>query len=181
MSIFREWLRKLRPKEPENVWEAICTDNVDAVRTYLDGGVGVNERDEDGATLLTNATIFGALKTAQLLLEQGADPNDAEPGKQWRPLHFAAQNWDVPMTEILLSHGADVAAKDAYGNTCLWRAVFESEGRGELIRLLREHGADPYDENNHSVSPVSLAHTIDNYDVKQFFSDLPEPEMPEED
>ena len=42
-----------------------------------------------------------------------------------------------------------------------------------MIRLLREAGADPFTENRHGVSPVSLARSIENHDVAQFFSDLP--------
>jgi len=45
--------------------------------------------------------------------------------------------------------------------------------RGGLIALLRSHGADPHAENKHGVSPVSLARTIANYDIAQFFKDLP--------
>jgi hypothetical protein len=33
-------------------------------------------------------------------------------------------------------------------------------------------GADPKLENNHSVSPLGLATTIANYDVKQHFADV---------
>src|SRR5438309_11499733 len=31
---------------------------------------------------------------------------------------------------------------DAHGNTPLWTAVFNSRGDGDVIRLLRSHGAD---------------------------------------
>jgi ankyrin repeat protein len=48
--------------------------------------------------------------------------------------------------------------------------------RGEVIALLREHGADPARENNYGVSPLKLAHTVANFDVRQFVADLSAPE-----
>jgi ankyrin repeat protein len=77
------------------------------------------------------------------------------------------------VVKLLLKAGAAVDPRDSYGNTPLWRAVFQSEGDGEVIQLLRKAGADPYIENKHGNSPLKLARTIDNYDVRQFFSDLP--------
>jgi ankyrin repeat protein len=41
-----------------------------------------------------------------------------------------------------------------------------------MIHLLRQHGADPLRTNHYGVSPLSLARTIGNYDVSQFFADL---------
>lgn len=74
---------------------------------------------------------------------------------------------------MLLRAGALVDAADSSGNTPLWRAVFESKGRGEVIALLRRYGADPLRENAAGVSPLGLARTIGNYDVAQYFQDLP--------
>jgi ankyrin repeat protein len=74
---------------------------------------------------------------------------------------------------MLIEAGARVDVRDSYGNTPLWRAVMESRGDGSVIAVLRLAGADPYVENNSGVSPVALARRIGNYDVKQFFSDLP--------
>jgi hypothetical protein len=50
--------------------------------------------------------------------------------------------------------------------------VFNSRGRGELIALLRQRGADASSTNKFGVSPVSLARTIANYDVARFVNDL---------
>jgi uncharacterized protein len=62
---------------------------------------------------------------------------------------------------------------DRHGNTPLFRAVFESNGRGEIVKMLRAAGANPERENIHGVSPAQLARTIANYDVAQYFCDLP--------
>ena len=90
----------------------------------------------------------------------------------WTPLHFAAQAQSVPIAEALLSAGAPIDPQDSHGNTPLSTAVFNSRGKGELIELLRRHGADLRRENFHGVSPLKLARSIENYDVAQFFRDI---------
>ena len=75
---------------------------------------------------------------------------------------------------MLLEAGAAVDPHDSHGNTPLHKAVFNSRGDGIVINLLRTHGADPQAQNAHGVSPLKLALTIVNFDVRQFFSDLPE-------
>jgi hypothetical protein len=50
--------------------------------------------------------------------------------------------------------------------------MFGSRGRGDIITLLRDRGADPTIKNNHGVSALSLSHTMSNCDVRRFFADL---------
>ena len=99
---------------------------------------------------------------------------DAPDDNGMTPLHFAAQSNAADAAALLLNAGATADARDAHGNTPLSTAVFNSRGYGEVIKLLRAHGADPYAKNNHGVSPLSLARTIANFDVRQFFQGLPE-------
>jgi len=87
----------------------------------------------------------------------------------WTALHFAAGGYHVALAEALLEAGADVDAEDSHGNTPLFRATFESYGRGEMTRLLVAHGADAAQPNKHGISPSGLAATIANYDVAKWF------------
>jgi ankyrin repeat protein len=87
----------------------------------------------------------------------------------WSALHFAAQAHAVEMAALLLAAGATVDVPDAYGNTPLWRAAFESRGRGEMLQLLLANGANPDRANDSGMSPRQLAETIANFDVKQLF------------
>ena len=106
------------------------------------------------------------------LLAGGADP-DAADVQGFTALHFACQQGGVESARALLDGGATVDSVDAFGNTPLWTAVFNSRGRGDLIELLWTHGADPLHVNNAGRTPVSLARLIANFDVAQFFADLP--------
>ena len=87
----------------------------------------------------------------------------------YTPLHFAAGENHVEAAIALLDAGASVDARDAYGNTALWTATFNSRGRGELIRLLLARGADPDSANAAGATPRELASRIANYDVAKFF------------
>ena len=129
--------------------------------------------DRYGRTELHYAACECDLAKVRTLLAFGAQV-DLPDDNGWTPLHFAAQAHAVAIAEALLAAGASVDARDSRGNTPLINAVFNSRGRGDLIDLLRRHGADPNIANAHGVSPVTLARTIGNFDVKQCFADLPE-------
>ena len=63
--------------------------------------------------------------------------------------------------------GADVDAKNANGTTPLLMAT--GYYKPSLITLLLEHGANKEEKNNFGVSPYSLAKTVVNYPLLQFF------------
>ncbi|HEX6874036.1 MAG TPA: ankyrin repeat domain-containing protein [Nocardioidaceae bacterium] len=107
------------------------------------------------------------------LLADGESP-DVQDEQGFTPLHFAAQQFSLSAASALLNAGATVDVENAFGNTALFVAVFNSKGRGELIKLLRSHGADPLHSNASGQTPVRLARLIANYDVAQFFEDIAE-------
>jgi ankyrin repeat protein len=90
------------------------------------------------------------------------------------PLHLAAQQFALHAADSLIAAGATIDAENAFGNTPLFIAVFNSQGRGDLIQLLRSHGADPRHVNRSGQSPVGLARLIANYNVAKYFEDVPE-------
>jgi ankyrin repeat protein len=129
--------------------------------------------DRDGRTPLYYAAVDKDVMQVEALLSSGLDPNAVD-DSGWTPLHFAARVSAPEVVKLLLAAGATVDPRDSDGNTPLWRAVFSSRGEGEVIRLLRAAGADPYIDNKHGSSPLKAARLIANYDVRQFFRDLPE-------
>jgi ankyrin repeat protein len=105
------------------------------------------------------------------LLNNGEAP-DARDRDGFTPLHLAAQENAVEAARTLLDHGAEVDSVNKYGNTPLFVSVFNSRGRGEMINLLRERGADTEKMNDSGQTPVGLARLIANYDVARFFTDV---------
>lgn len=129
--------------------------------------------DRMGRTLLHYAASEGNEQEVLRLLKEGSNPNARDDNGR-SPLHCAAQSHLPVIATQLIAAGAEVDALDSNGNSPLSDAVFNSRGNGELIAALRVAGADPSLENSYGVSPVGLARTIGNFDVAQFFKDLPE-------
>jgi ankyrin repeat protein len=130
--------------------------------------------DAQGRTPLHYAALADDAAAVRTLLSQGADP-DAADRQGFTALHLAAQQGAISAAGALLAAGARVDAVNSYGNTPLFTAVFNNRGHGELIRLLRHHGADPWHPNSTGQTPTGLARLIANHDVAQFFADLTDP------
>lgn len=77
---------------------------------------------------------------ARWLVEHDADPNRPWGEKGDRPLHLAAQRWDLAMAELLVTHGADVNARRLDGATP--HTVAALQGNAEVANWLLENGAD---------------------------------------
>lgn len=138
---------------------------------YLALGVNasnVNDIDRDMRTLLHHAVLLNNAAAIQLLIEKKADL-DVSDYLGWSPLHYASQKHYLEVAKLLIKAGVKINSIDNYGNNILWRAVFESKGRGDMINLLLSHGADPNQQNNKGISPLKLANTISNYNIKKFF------------
>jgi uncharacterized protein len=127
--------------------------------------------DRMGRTPLHYAALDDAAESVRALIDAGADV-DARDQAGNTPLHFAAQEGSLAVGRILLEAGAAVDPKDQHGNTPLWRAVFNSRGDGEMITLLRRHGADPLAPNGQGITPATLAESIANYPVRRWFVDV---------
>lgn len=118
-------------------------------------------------TPLMVASGRGDLEEVRRLLDQGADPNEANP-YQWTPLMFASEQGRAAVIRELRARGADVAMRDKEGRTaamiaaeagqvealremrdidlCLRQEAFRSAFRArrlEAMQLLLASGADP--------------------------------------
>jgi uncharacterized protein len=128
-----------------------------------------DQTDKDGRTLLMRAVIEGDAELVEMLVRSGASVNYQDRINAYSALHFAAQDQRPDIIKVLVDAGANLEAMDSFGNTALNRATFYSQGKGETILMLLGLGANPNNENNHGVTPFSLAKQIANYDVGQFF------------
>ncbi len=128
----------------------------------------VNSRDKMGRTPLMEAVIINNFAICKYLVEVGADINLQENGG-WTALHFAAQEYSYEITKYLIENNAGVDFKDNFGNTPLFRALFNSKGKGDVIKILLSKGADKDSKNNSGVSPYDLAKQVTNYNLLQFF------------
>jgi len=106
------------------------------------------------------------------LIAKGQDVNAREDGN-WTPLHFAANKNKVDTVRILLDAGAEVDAVNNKGETPLLLSVSHNDPEAPaVIKLLREHGADPYRVANDGFSPIRLAREDDQVAIRDAFADL---------
>jgi ankyrin repeat protein len=87
------------------------------------------------AQTLIKRNDFPALTTA---LDAGLDPN-ATNHKGWSLLMLAAIEGHVPLGQILIERGADLAAMNLRGETAL--SVAEQKNHADFAALLREPNA----------------------------------------
>lgn len=102
-------------------------------------------------------------------LQHGADVNLGDKAG-FTPLHCAAQGQHADVARVLTEAGADVHARNRFGDTPLLIAIFSvRDTDGEVVRVLLGAGSDPDAENSFGVSPRGLASKVANYDLMRFF------------
>lgn len=139
----------------------IREDNVEEVASRLDGKPALVEASESYTrlTLLNYAAEFGAVESAKLLLERGADA-DGDFRSGMPPLNPAAGEGHVEIVRLLLAHGANPDGWDLRGSGDTFTGYYihhgdryapirppilfaVETGDPEVVRALLEGGACP--------------------------------------
>jgi ankyrin repeat protein len=149
--------------------DSVFSGDLTTLKTLLSQSASLEEIDGDGRTPLIHSAIEGKTEIAAALIQAGANAG-VQDNLGNSALHYAAQGFHTQLAKLLINAGANINAQDILGNTPLWRAVFSSKGRGEMIELFLSSGADPNYRNRRGKSPRELAKTITNYDILQYFA-----------
>jgi quinoprotein dehydrogenase-associated probable ABC transporter substrate-binding protein len=138
MTDLKKWLAQgADPTEEMN--DAITANDIERVRYLLAHGAKVNSHDGEGNTPLINATRFGFIPVATLLVEHKADTNLAD-RSGWTPLMFATWDNNPGSVAMLVAHGAKIDATENSGLTALAIASQNAKINGALALLTA--GAD---------------------------------------
>ncbi len=108
-------------------------------RWLLERGAQVNMPSQNALRVmpLHSAVAASNLEIARALIDHGADVNAVQ-NDEFTPLMAAAQNGQMEMIELLLSHDARPDAKRANGQSA---ADFAREGGHDAaVELLKKHG-----------------------------------------
>jgi uncharacterized protein len=114
---------------------------------------GIKSIDRDGRNLLINFIIEHKIDFALKLISKNKELNINEQDKQgWSALHFAVQENVSKVVDAILKKGGIVDIEESYGNTPLWRGLFDGVDDKIIIKLL-EAGAKLTKKNKHGVPP----------------------------
>ena len=156
---------KLGPRQRTLAHIAVSAGNLNVLEKLHEKGAALEGiYDGDGKGLIHHAVaknnpqlVHWLAKTGVNLDDQGAPPQSAS--TQWKnedsavpPLHIAVMKRDMPMTQLLLVHGAAVDGQDHEGNTALMATSRKVTGATAFQRQLLGMGADIHAKNHNGTS-----------------------------
>ncbi|MDQ3170198.1 MAG: ankyrin repeat domain-containing protein [Acidobacteriota bacterium] len=148
-----------------DIFEAAVLGRADRVRALLDGDASAaGAVAGDGFHALGLAAYFKQPAIVRLLLDRGADPNQAAGNAaKVTALHAAVSSNQLQAAEWLLDAGADVNARQQMDYTPLMGAA--ANARAELLDLLLARGADPSLATTDGKTAADLARDHGHEDV----------------
>ena len=101
------------------LWDAAADGDVEMVKKRLKMELAkINAQDPQGKTALHEACRWNHGAVAQLLIDEGADPDLAD-NEGATPLHVSARFGQLDAIHVLVKNGANINAQDWSGNTPL--------------------------------------------------------------
>ncbi|AXH62617.1 MULTISPECIES: ankyrin repeat domain-containing protein [Providencia] len=113
--------------------------NLQSVKSLVEQGVDIEQRDSRQRTALMGATHENHLEVARFLIEQGADVN-ARDNMQDSPYLYAGARGLQEILVLTLQHGADLKSTNRYGGTALIPAA--ERGHVATVKTLIDAGVD---------------------------------------
>lgn len=177
-SLTNEYIRTLTDQQKADLLSLVAARNdVDTLRRLLDFGIPVDSQNTGGTTALASAVLTDSLSSAEVLMEEGADPAVSRNGMTVSDLaklsgsaemaalvaggetpdesvylRRAARDNDVAEVTRLLKDGADPKKVDDGGNTALIDAAMA--GALDTMQLLIKEGADINQTASDGLSPA---------------------------
>lgn len=144
---YEGWLVKFSNIPP--VFSAAREGNLASVKSALEVGFDIQQRDPDGMTLLMLASVGGHQEVASLLIDHGADVSAlCQDENAFDALMMACADGRTEVVQLLLDHGANVdnryaipSSRGPIGNQTLI-SMASNRGHLDVCRLLISRGAD---------------------------------------
>jgi len=131
---------------------AALKGDLDEVKRFVEEGADINKRDGYSATPLRKAVRWGKVKTAEFLIDKGADV-DEDGGAL---LSLALRRGGKDTVDMLIAKGADLNIRDKSGNTPLHSAA-TLHSTTNTIQLLIDKGAKVNSRNEKGETPLHKA------------------------
>jgi uncharacterized protein len=143
------------PEAAKDVFKAVLDEDLANLRFFFTDGADPDLKNEAGLTLLHVAVTADKLKSAEFLLNAGADPNQRGGPAGYSALHFASYKNRPAIAKQLIAHGAELESTDSQFMTPLQGAAFM--GHKEMCEVLAEAGADVKRKDAFGHSPANIA------------------------
>ncbi len=134
---------------------ASSTGNIDIINLLIKLGSDINIKDQDGYSLIRNATDRGKVEVVKTLISHGADIHERNKYDQSTLLINASEDNYIDVVKLLIDKGADLNAKDKKGETALLKAV--DEDHYEVMKVLVGAGANIDTPNSLGDTALMLA------------------------
>lgn len=138
----------------DGYFRAAISDNIKAVRLFLESGVHLETRNEEGWTILMAAAQKGLDVLVGLLIQKGALVNARDGGGN-TALHLAAFAGRLSCCKLLIENQAEVDARSNFG----WTPLYQAIARNHMIvaSYLISTGADVNTAAKDGLTPLRKA------------------------
>lgn len=119
--------------------DAIIQPDLLLVKRWLTNISNLDELDEYGFTYLIEAIIVNNIEIATLLCQSGANVNQPDANGN-TPFHWAVENNNIALCELLLKYNADPNAYNFAGQPVLVMPILRHQKN--LLRFLHQAGAE---------------------------------------
>ena len=152
----------------DSIYMAALTDDTKYIVRYYESGSDIHLVDERLQTLLHLASRNKALKSLELLLLLGVDPNIGDKYNE-TPLHIASYMGNIEMVELLLKCNGNPNHRNNSFQTPLHKAAYK--GSVEVIDILLKNGADIFAVDENLTSVIQFAVRSKKIKAVQFLVD----------
>ncbi|MCI5056612.1 MAG: ankyrin repeat domain-containing protein [Flavobacteriales bacterium] len=148
------------PNEGEHgsqaLFNAILSENLPVIEMLIEAGADPNTKNKHKENGMTKAVTKDNMKMLELLKKLGTDINGSG---GYPPIHAAIYKNRIDFLKWFIAEGADLNAKDKFGETPLMKACKTEGGKASLeaLELLLEHGADIHVKNNIQLNALQYA------------------------
>jgi ankyrin repeat protein len=137
----KKLLNKGIPFTPDCFGTYIAKNKSQICNLFLQGGIDINSRDENGTPMLNIAVRNDNEAFVQKLIDLGADINIVSEDRGYTPVMDAVWRGNLDITKLLVNKGAELNTINKEGQTNLVLAV--GADKVDIVKILAKHGADP--------------------------------------
>ncbi|XP_071951025.1 uncharacterized protein [Antedon mediterranea] len=130
---------KVVGKEIDPVTFRNALQRTESVNDLLDGGASVNQVDDNGRSLLSNAAFLGNMDVVKVLMNRGADVDVADKTGQ-TAISLASRQGHSNIVNLLIKHKGSLDHTDHEGWTPLRSAAWA--GHTDVVTALLDAGAN---------------------------------------